>query len=40
MQMADHLRPAAIKAGVILNPGQRFGFHTLRNSLGSLLITG
>src|SRR5271166_1772664 len=37
---ADHLRPAAIKAGVVLKPGQRFGFHNLRHSLSSLLITG
>jgi integrase len=40
MTVADHLRPAAIKAGVILKPGQRFGFHNLRHSLSSLLITG
>jgi integrase len=40
MLVADHLRPAAIKAGVILKPGQRFGFHNLRHSLSSLLITG
>src|ERR1019366_8837855 len=37
---ADHLRPAAIRAGVILRPGQRFGFHNLRHSLSTLLITG
>jgi len=29
---ADHLRPAAIAAGVVLKPGQRFGFHNLRHS--------
>src|SRR5665811_336907 len=29
---ADHLRPAAISAGVVLKPGQRFGFHNLRHS--------
>jgi integrase len=40
MLAADHLRPAAIKAGVVLTPGQRFGFHNLRHSLSSLLITG
>ena len=40
MIVADHLRPAAIKAGVVLKPGQRFGFHNLRHSLSSLLITG
>lgn len=38
--VADHLRPAAIKAGVVLKPGKRFGFHNLRHSLSSLLITG
>jgi integrase len=40
MLVADHLRPAAIKAGVNLKPGQRFGFHNLRHSLSSLLFTG
>ena len=40
MLVADHLRPAAIKAGVVLKSGQRFGFHNLRHSLSSLLITG
>ena len=40
MLVSDHLRPAAIKAGVILKPGQRFGFHNLRHSLSTLLITG
>jgi integrase len=40
MLAADHLRPAAIKAGVVHKPGQRFGFHNLRHSLSSLLITG
>ena len=40
MLAAGHLRPAAIKAGVKLMPGQRFGFHNLRHSLSSLLITG
>jgi integrase len=40
MLVSDHLRPAAIKAGVNLNPGQRFGFHNLRHRLSSLLVTG
>jgi integrase len=35
---ADHLRPAAITAGVVLKPGQRFGFHNLRHSLATFLI--
>jgi integrase len=40
MIVADHLGPTAIKAGVNLKPGQRFGFHNLRHSLSSLLIIG
>src|SRR6266404_2176978 len=40
MQVADHRRPAAIKAGVNLKPEQRLGSHNLRHSLSSLLITG
>jgi integrase len=40
MLVSDYLRPAAIKAGVKLEKGQRFGFHNLRHSLSSLLITG
>jgi hypothetical protein len=39
MLVSDHLRPAALKAGVDLKPGQRFGFHNLRQSLSSLPIT-
>jgi integrase len=35
---ADHLRPAAIAAGVKLKKGQRFGFHNLRHGLGSWLV--
>ena len=31
----DRLRPAAIKAGVALAPGMRFGFHNLRHSLAT-----
>jgi integrase len=39
MLVADHLRPAAVKVGV-LTEGQdvRFGFHTLRHSLASFLV--
>jgi integrase len=40
MPAADHLCPAAIKAGVNVKPGQRFGFHNLRHLLSGLLITG
>jgi len=35
---ADHLRPAAILAGVLLQPSQRFGFHNLRHSLATFLV--
>jgi hypothetical protein len=39
MLVADHLRPAAVKAGV-LKEGEkvRFGFHNLRHSLASFLV--
>jgi site-specific recombinase XerD len=39
MLVEDHLRPAAVKAGV-LNEGEkvRFGFHNLRHSLASFLV--
>jgi integrase len=36
--VADHLRPAAIKTGVMIEPGQRFGLHNLRHSLSSWLV--
>jgi integrase len=36
--LADHLRPAAIRAGVCIEPGQRFGLHNLRHSLSSWLV--
>ena len=39
MLCVDYLRPAAIKAGVHLEKGQRFGFHNLRHSLASFLVT-
>ena len=35
---ADHLRPAAVAAGVVLKRGQRFGWHNLRHSLATYLI--
>jgi integrase len=34
----DHLRPAAVKAGVKLEKGQRFGLHNLRHSLSTWLV--
>ena len=39
MLASDHLRPAAIAAGVKIAGGQRFGFHNLRHRLGTLLVT-
>ncbi len=39
MLCVDYLRPAAIKAGVKIESGRRFGFHNLRHSLASFLVT-
>jgi integrase len=39
MLCRDYIRPAAVKAGVKLEDGQRFGFHNLRHSLASFLVT-
>ena len=36
---ADKIRPAAIKAGIRLVPGQRFGFHNFRHSLATFLVS-
>ena len=36
--VADHLRPAAIAAGVSIQPSQRFGLHNLRHSLSTFLV--
>ena len=36
--VADYLRPAAIKAGVTIADGQRFGLHNLRHSLSNWLV--
>ena len=35
---SDHLRPAAIAAGLKLKKGQRFGFHNFRHGLASWLV--
>jgi integrase len=36
----DYLRPAAVQAGILaLNDRRRFGFHNLRHSLASFLVT-
>lgn len=37
--VADHLRPAAKKAGVQIEDGQRFGSHNLRHSLSNWLVS-
>jgi len=36
--VANHLRPAARKAGVHIEDGQRFGLHNLRHSLSNWLV--
>jgi integrase len=36
--VADHLRPAAKKAGVVIEDGLRFGLHNLRHSLSNWLV--
>src|SRR5467141_3852167 len=36
--VADHLRPAAKKAGVHIEDGQRLGLHNLRHSLSNWLV--
>ncbi|MFZ1136570.1 MAG: site-specific integrase, partial [Candidatus Korobacteraceae bacterium] len=36
--LADHLRPAAIKAGVQIPDGVRFGLHNMRHSLSHWLV--
>ncbi len=36
--VADHLRPTAKKAGVLIQDGQRFGLHNLRHSLSNWLV--
>ena len=36
---ADKIRSAAIKAGIRLEAGQRFGFHNFRHSLATFLVS-
>jgi len=36
--VADHLRPAAKRAGICIKDGQRFGLHNLRHSLSNWLV--
>ena len=38
MMAKDKIRPAAIKVGIQLESGQRFGFHNFRHSLATFLI--
>ena len=39
MLVESHLRPAAVKAGVLVKGEKvRFGFHNLRHSLASFLV--
>ena len=35
MMAKDKIRPAAIKVGIQLEPGQRVGFHNFRHSLAT-----
>jgi integrase len=36
---ANKIRPAALKVGIRLEPGQRFGFHNFRHSLATFLVS-
>ena len=36
---ADKTRPAALKIGIHLKPGQRFGFHNFRHSVATFLVS-
>jgi integrase len=36
---ADKIRPAALKIGIRLEPGLRFGFHNFRHSLATFLVS-
>jgi len=38
MMAKDKICPAAIKVGIRLEPGQRFGSHNFRHSLATFLI--
>jgi integrase len=37
--VTDYLRPAAIKAGVVIPDGQRFGLHSFRSSLATWMVS-
>ena len=38
MMTAAKIRPAAVKVGIRLAKGQRFGFHNFRHSLATFLV--
>ena len=37
--VTDHLRPAALTAGIKVTDGQRFGLHSLRSSMATWMIS-
>jgi integrase len=37
--VSDHLRPAALAAGVEIADGQRFGLHSLRSSMATWMVS-
>ncbi len=37
--VADHLRPAALSAGVKIADGERFGLHSLRSSMATWMVS-
>jgi hypothetical protein len=37
--VTDYLRPAALKAGVAIPDSQRFGLHSFRSSLATLMVS-
>ena len=39
MMTGAKIRPAAVKVGIRLEPGQRFGFHNFRHSLATFLVS-
>jgi integrase len=37
--VTDYLRPGALKVGVVIPDGQRFGLHSFRSSLATWMIS-
>jgi integrase len=37
--VTDYLRPAALKVGVVIADGQRFGLHSFRSSLATWMVS-